>query len=61
MKLPLPEKFGGEDNWDKFGKWYLALLNYYFTHGLAGEKNNVVQVSSMGVFLTGGVLSWLYK
>ncbi|KAI0077819.1 hypothetical protein K474DRAFT_1707000 [Panus rudis PR-1116 ss-1] len=60
IKFPLPEKYGGIDDWEVFCQWIQGLSRYFVMCGLTGNSPalDMARVNAISMFLKDQALTW---
>ena len=58
LRVPLPEKYSGEDDIEMFDSWLSGLLRWYRVHNVTGEAKNSSRVDLCGTTLKGLAAEW---
>lgn len=58
IKVSPPEKYGGEDDIEKFDAWIAGLLRWLRVQNMCGPKKDVLRVDLCGTTLKGLAADW---
>ena len=58
MNLPKPKKYAGEDDINKFDKWLVQLLAYFWIFKITGLRTDATRVQYTGLYLSELAQQW---